>query len=115
MQKGAAIGAGLGALTGQALGHNTGSTLIGTGVGTLVGAIVGNAIDQRHQALRETPVVHPQAYSYPSRPAATTSYQHSGGAIGPCRTVTERVWEDGRLIRETSREVCDQENAYHTY
>ena len=117
-QKGAAIGAGLGALTGQALGHDTGSTLIGAGVGTLMGAIVGNAIDQSHQAAIDNSGTNHQYYAYPPQVTPSAGYRpypsYSANSK-PCRMVTERIWEDGRLIRETSREVCGRARPRHAY
>ena len=117
-QKGAAIGAGLGALTGQAIGHDTGSTLIGAGVGTLMGALVGNAIDQSHQEVIDTQEASQLSYAYPPQATPSAGYQHYprySGTSKPCRIVTERIWEDGRLIRETSREVCGRGRPRYAY
>jgi len=104
-QRGAAVGAGMGALIGQAIGGDTGSTLIGLAAGTIFGALVGNAADQDYQAARD-------AAQY-GRPVIY--YDKSGHAVeaipeettGPtCQKVRKRVWENGKLVKETVEEVC---------
>ena len=105
-QKGAAIGFGAGALIGQAIGGNTESTLIGLAAGTILGALVGNAVDQDYQAVRDA-----AQYGKP-----VIYYDKSGHAIEAipekandpnCRKVRKRIWENGKLIKETVEEICD--------
>ncbi|MEJ2656914.1 MAG: glycine zipper family protein [Desulfobacterales bacterium] len=104
-QAGAVTGAGMGALIGQAIGGNTHSTLIGLAAGTILGALVGNAIDQDYQAARDAAL-----YGKP-----VIYYDRSGHAIealpeglngSNCQKVRKRVWENGKLIKETVEEVC---------
>jgi hypothetical protein len=104
-QKGAAIGAGAGALIGQAIGGNTEGTLIGLAAGTILGALVGNAVDQDYQAARDA-----ARYGRP-----VVYYDESGHAVEAipeepydvnCQRVRKRIWENGKLIKETVEEVC---------
>ena len=104
-QKGAAIGAGAGALIGQAMGGNTESTLIGLAAGTILGALVGNAMDQDYQAARDA-----ARYGKP-----VIYYDESGHAVEVipeetydvnCQRVRKRIWENGKLVKETVEEVC---------
>mgnify|MGYP001819277027 FL=1 len=104
-QKGAVVGAGTGALIGQAIGGNTQSTLIGLTAGTILGALVGNAVDQDYQAVRDA--------AQNSKPVIY--YDKSGHAVEAipegtneqnCQTVRKRIWEDGKLVKETVEEVC---------
>ena len=104
-QVGAAVGAGTGALLGQAIGGNTQSTLIGLTAGTILGALVGNAVDQDYQAARDA-----AQYGKP-----VIYYDKSGHAVeaipegennSNCRKVRKRIWEDGKLVKETIEEVC---------
>jgi len=104
-QKGAAIGAGTGALIGQAIGGNTQGTLIGLAAGTILGALVGNAVDQEYQAARDA-AQHGRPVIY---------YDKNGHAVEAipvetddpsCRKVRKRVWENGKLVRETVEETC---------
>lgn len=104
-QTGAAIGAGVGALIGQAIGGNTEGTLMGLAAGTILGALVGNAVDQDYQAMREAaqsgkPVIY---------------YDKDGHAVEAipeeiddpkCIKVRKRIWENGKLIKETVEEIC---------
>ena len=104
-QKGAAVGAGMGALIGQAIGGNTEGTLIGLAAGTILGALVGNAADQDYQAARDA-----AQYGKP-----VIYYDKSGHAVEAipeestdpnCQKVRKRVWENGKLVKETVEEVC---------
>jgi hypothetical protein len=104
-QKGATIGAGLGALIGQAIGGNTEGTLMGLAAGTILGALVGNAVDQDYQAARDA-----AKYGKP-----VIYYDNSGHAVEAipegiddpnCQKVRKRIWENGKLIKETVEEIC---------
>jgi len=104
-QTGAATGAGIGALIGQAIGGNTESTLIGLAAGTILGALAGNAVDQDYQAARDA-----AQYGKP-----VIYYDKSGHAVeaipegtndSNCQKVRKRIWEDGKLVKETVEEVC---------
>lgn len=104
-QVGAAVGAGTGALIGQAIGGNTQSTLIGLTAGTILGALVGNAVDQDYQAAKDA-----AQYGKP-----VIYYDKSGHAVeaipeetkdANCQKVRKRIWEDGKLVKETVEEVC---------
>ena len=104
-QVGAAVGAGTGALIGQAIGGNTESTLIGLAAGTILGALVGNAADQDYQAARDAAM-----YGRP-----VIYYDKDGNAVEAipewtndpnCQKVRKRVWENGKLVKETVEEVC---------
>ena len=104
-QVGAAVGAGTGALIGQAIGGNTQSTLIGLAAGTIIGALVGDAVDQGYQAARDA-----AQYGKP-----VIYYDKSGHAVEAipewtndpnCQKVRKRIWENGKLVKETVEEVC---------
>jgi len=114
-QKGTVLGAGLGALAGQALGHNTRSTLLGTGLGMLIGTITGNAIDQSHQAGREAAATSKRVVYYDNRGAALEAIPGRYDQQRRCRTITKRVWESGRLMRETVEEICEGDRYSHEY
>ncbi|MBE9530912.1 MAG: glycine zipper family protein [Proteobacteria bacterium] len=113
-QVGAAVGGGMGALIGQAIGGNTESTLIGLAAGTIFGALVGNAADQEYQAARDAAL-----YGKP-----VIYYDKSGHAVEAipeetndpnCRKVRKRIWEDGKLVKETVEEVCSSPNPVVRY
>ena len=114
-QKGAAIGAGSGALLGQIIGRNTQSTLIGAGVGTLVGAIAGNAVDQSRQAAREAARRNRRVVYHDNHGGRVEAIPHKVNPRTRCRKVTTRVWEKGKLVKETVEEHCEGKKTTQTY
>jgi len=104
-QAGAAVGAGAGALMGQAIGGNTESTLIGLAAGTILGALVGNAVDQEYQAARDAAYYDKPTIYYDKNGHAVEAIPE--GTTDPnCRKVRKRIWEDGKLVKETVEEIC---------
>jgi hypothetical protein len=104
-QRGAAIGAGAGALIGQAIGGNTEGTLIGLAAGTILGSLVGNAVDQDYQAARDAARYGRPVIYYDERGQAVEAIPEGAGGAN-CRSVRKRIWEDGKLVKETVEEVC---------
>lgn len=105
-QKGAAIGAGAGALMGQAIGRNTEGTLIGLAAGTILGALVGNAVDQDYQAARDAAQYNKPVILYDKSGHAVEAIPEGGSDNPNCQRIRKRVWEDGKLIKETVEETC---------
>jgi hypothetical protein len=104
-QVGAVVGAGTGALIGQAIGGNTESTLAGLAAGTIFGALVGNAADQDYQAARASAQYgRPVIYYDKSGRAVEAFPERTNGAN--CQKVRKRIWENGKLVKETVEEVC---------
>lgn len=104
-QAGAATGAGMGALIGQAIGGNTQGTLIGLTAGTILGALVGNAIDQDYQAARDAARYGKPVIYYDKNGHAIEAVPE-GSDDANCRKVRKRIWENGKLIKETVEEIC---------
>ena len=104
-QAGAVTGAGMGALIGQAIGGNTQGTLIGLAAGTILGALVGNAVDQDYQAARDAAYYDKPVIYYDKNGHAVEAIPE--GSNDPnCQKVRKRVWENGKMIKETVEEVC---------
>ena len=114
-QRGAAIGAGVGAIAGQAIGRNTEGTLLGAGIGTLLGAIVGNAVDQSYQASREAAMTNKRVVYYDNQGGAIEAIPGPTDQHTKCRKVTNRVWENGKLVSEKVEEVCEGEKFTRDY
>jgi uncharacterized protein YcfJ len=114
-QKGAAIGAGAGALMGQAIGGDSEGALKGAVVGTLIGAISGNALDQEHQAARDTARTNNKVVNADKslNPIETIPVQN--GQQTNCRKVTKRQWDNGHMISETVEEICEGEKITQNY
>jgi hypothetical protein len=104
-QRGAAIGAGAGALIGQAIGGNTEATLIGLAAGTIMGALVGNAVDQDYQAARDA-AQYGKPLIYYDRGGHAVEAIPEGTSESNCQKVRKRIWENGKLVKETVEEVC---------
>ncbi len=104
-QAGAVTGAGMGALIGQAIGGNTQGTLIGLAAGTILGALVGNAIDQDYQAARDAAQYGKRVIYYDKDGHAVEAIPEESNNAN-CRQVRERVWENGKMVKETVEEVC---------
>jgi len=107
-QKGALIGAGTGALLGQAIGRNTEGTLIGIAAGTILGGLVGNAVDQDHQAARDAAQHQRQVVYYDRNGSAVESIPGAADPRTNCRKVTNKVWQDGKVVSEKVEEVCSE-------
>ena len=113
--RGGAIGAGVGGVTGALLDSRNPwrGGLIGAGLGAAFGATLGDISDR---ASREA--------AYANRP---TYYRTEDGRgeyraepIGydertRCKKVHEKVWEDGRLIKDRVKEVCEGERYERRY
>jgi hypothetical protein len=106
-QRGAAIGAGAGALIGQAIGGNTEGTLIGLAAGTILGGLMGNAVDQDYEAAREAARSGKQPVVYYDENGRAVETIPEGSDDPNCRRVRKRVWEDGKLVKETVEETCE--------
>jgi hypothetical protein len=104
-QAGAVTGAGMGALIGQAIGGNTQGTLIGLAAGTILGALVGNAVDQDYQAARDAAYYDKPVIYYDKNGHAVEAIPE-GSNNANCQQVRKRVWENGKMIKETVEEVC---------
>lgn len=104
-QAGALTGAGMGALIGQAIGGNTQGTLIGLAAGTILGALVGNAIDQDYQAARDAALYDKPVIYYDKNGKAVEAIPEDSNDPN-CRQVRKRIWENGKMIKETVEEIC---------
>ncbi len=104
-QAGAVIGAGMGALIGQAIGGNSESTLIGLAAGTILGALVGNAKDQDYQAARDATMYGKPVIYYDKNGHAVEVIPEKTNDPN-CQQVRKRIWENGKLVKETIEEVC---------
>ncbi len=114
-----AQGAGSGALIGGIAGalldyHNPWRGGI---IGGTLGAVAGATITDislrasREAALSGEPVEYRTDNGYGVYRAEPLEYD----ASTKCRKVHERVWEDGRLIKDQIREVCEGEKSEQRY
>lgn len=100
-----AVGAGVGAAAGALLDKNNSwrGGVIGAGLGAILGGAVGEINNRaiREAANRQQPVVYTNS-SGNQRVEAIPR-----GTKNNCRVVTERYFENGQLVKEIDREVCE--------
>ncbi len=114
-QTGAAIGGGLGAAAGALLDED--NRWRGAVIGGAIGSIFGGTLAEiSHQAAVEAaregkPVVYESENGYRRVEATPVDYNQQT----KCHKVRERVWEDGKLVKDQIREVCESEKTESTY
>jgi hypothetical protein len=105
--KGTAAGGAQGGATGTILDHK--NPWRGGVIGATLGAIAGATLaDISYRGSRET-VSSGRPVEYYTENGRGRYYAEpmEYNASTKCRKVHERVWEDGRLIRDHVREVCE--------
>jgi outer membrane lipoprotein SlyB len=104
--RGGAVGAGVGGLAGALLDSNPWrGGIIGGALGAVLGATLGQLSDQaaREAAQSNRPV------EYRTEDGRGRYYAEPQGydAHTKCHKVHEKVWEEGRLVRDQVKEVCE--------
>ncbi len=111
----AAVGAGLGALAGALIDED--NRWRGAVIGGLIGGALGGALSEiQQQAAREAvaegrPVVYESKDGYRRVEAVPYGYD----AETNCHKVRNRVWEDGRLVKDEVTEVCESRKTQPGY
>ncbi len=116
--RGAGTGAAIGGIAGALLDHRNPwrGGLIGAGIGAIAGATIADISVRGSQEVVRTgrPVEYTtedgrgRYYAEPD-----SDYYYDGTTR--CRKIREKVWEDGRLVRNHVKEVCEgtrQERRY---
>ena len=100
-----AVGAGVGAAAGALLDKKNSwrGGVIGAGLGAILGGAVGEINNRAIQeaASRQQPVVYTNSSGNQRVEAIPRSSKNN------CRVVTERYFENGQLVKEVDREVCE--------
>ncbi|MDA8387211.1 MAG: glycine zipper 2TM domain-containing protein [Nitrospiraceae bacterium] len=108
-QQGAGVGAAVGGIAGALLARNPWEGgVIGGALGAVAGATLVNISERANQQAVQTG--QPVEYTtnngegiYRAEPESEAYYPN---AYTKCRKVHERVWDNGRLVRDRVREVC---------
>ncbi len=107
--EGAGIGGVVGGVAGALLDRKNPwrGGIIGAAIGSVAGATIADISvrGSREAAASNRPVEYytdDRRGRYYAEPIGYDEYTK-------CRKVRERVWEDGRLVRDTVREVCEAE------
>lgn len=112
--QGAGTGAVIGGVTGALLDRNPWR---GGVIGGVLGAIAGATIaDISVRASRESARAgKPVRYKTEDGRGVYRADPYAYGNNKKCRKVRERVWEDGRLIKDQTKEVCKSEKVEGGY
>ncbi|MDA8168123.1 MAG: glycine zipper 2TM domain-containing protein [Nitrospiraceae bacterium] len=123
--RGAGTGAALGGIAGALLDHR--NPWRGGVIGGALGAIGGATITDisRRGAVQAADTGQPVEYKtadgrgvYRAEPVPggdDEGYDDGGDAHTRCKKVRERVWEDGQLVKNRVKEVCEGEKYENRY
>lgn len=108
--QGAGVGGAIGGITGAILDHRNPwrGGLIGAGIGAIAGATIADISVRGSQEA----VSHGRPVEYTTEDGRgryyaepESDYYYDGTTR--CRKIREKVWEDGRLVKDRVREVCE--------
>lgn len=113
--QGAGAGAAIGGISGAIIDHR--NPWRGGIIGGALGAIMGATLaDVSYQASREAVRNdRPVEYRTDNGRAVYRADPMGYNERTRCRKVNERVWEDGRLVKDQIREVCEGERYERRY
>ena len=100
--EGALVGGATGAVAGALLDSWRGG-VIGGVIGVVAGATLGHIMDR---AARES-AQHNKPVTYTSQNGAQRVQTQPVGRTGDCQIIKEKYYENGQLVRETERRVCN--------
>jgi len=117
--EGAAVGGAAGGVAGALLdskNHWRGG-VIGAAIGALAGATIADVSVRgaRDAARQNRPVEYRTEDGRGYYRAEPVSQPYYPNEHTRCRKVNERVWEDGRLVKDTVKEVCEGERYERRY
>lgn len=112
---GVAVGGGLGALAGALIDSD--NSWRGAVIGGLIGAALGGTMTEISQAAAEEAAAEGRPVAYQSNDGfqrvEATPVEYNANT--KCHKVQERVWQDGRLVKDEIREVCESERTEPQY
>ncbi len=104
-----AIGAGLGALAGTLIDKK--NRWRGGVLGALIGGVAAATVTEisqraaREAAMQGRPVVYQSSDGFQRVEATPVGYD----ANTKCHKVRERIWQEGKLVKDEVKEVCESE------
>lgn len=113
--KGAGIGGALGALAGALVDRD--NRWRGAIVGGALGAALGGTVTEisarasREAAESGRAVTYESSDGYQRIEASPLAYN----AVTRCHKIREKVWQDGKLVKDEVREICESEKTENTY
>lgn len=91
--------------------------VIGAGLGAVLGATLADISVRGSKEAYQSgkPVEYRTEDGRGYYRAEPTSDYYYKDPYTKCRKVSEKVWEDGKLVKDTVKEVCESEKAERTY
>ncbi len=118
--EGGAAGGVLGGIAGALLDHKNPwrGGVIGAGLGAAAGATISeiSVRGARESAATGKPVEYRTEDGrgvYRAEPVSDSYYRPNENT--KCRKVQERTWEDGRMVKDQVKEICEGEKTEHRY
>ena len=115
VQQGAGVGAAVGAAAGALIDDDNRwrGAVIGGALGAALGGTLADISDRAsREAVREgRPVAYESEDGYRRVEASPQGFDQQT----KCHKVRERVWEDGKLVKDEVREVCESEKTESAY
>jgi hypothetical protein len=113
--QGAGAGGAIGAAAGALIDRN--NRWRGAVIGGVLGAALGGTVTEissraaREAAYTGKPVAYQSSDGWQKVEAAPVAYNTQT----KCHKVREKIWQDGRLVKDEIREVCEGEKRESTY
>lgn len=115
VQQGAGVGAAVGAAAGALIDDDNPwrGAVVGGALGAALGGTLADISDRasREAAQEGRPVAYESEDGYRRVEASPQGYDEQT----KCHKVRERVWEDGKLVKDQVREVCESDKVEPTY
>ncbi|MCX8034013.1 MAG: glycine zipper 2TM domain-containing protein [Thermodesulfovibrio sp.] len=116
-------GAGIGALVGGVAGalldkkNPWRGGVIGAGLGAVLGATIADISKRGSREAYQSgrPVEYRTEDGRGYYRAEPTSDYYYKDPYTKCRKVSEKVWEDGKLVKDTVKEICESEKQERSY
>ena len=115
VQQGAGVGAAVGAAAGALIDDDNRwrGAVIGGALGAALGGTLADISDRasREAAQEGRPVAYESEDGYRRVEASPQGFDEKT----KCHKLRERVWEDGRLVKDEIREICESEKVESEY
>ena len=105
-RQGAMMGAGAGTIAAVLANKSTATSALLILGGTVLGGLIGNQVDEQEKA-RQLSIENPNN--------KIVMIEQEDTERTDCKKVTNREWKNGKLISETTQEVCTGKKKTNTY
>lgn len=105
-REGAAWGAGAGTIAAVLANRSTATSALLIIGGALLGGAIGNEMDEQERA-KQASIQHPNK--------KVLLVEEESTERTDCKKVTTKEWKNGKMIKETTREICTGKKTSNTY